>query len=72
MRRSSYLKYDEVIELGLRGLKIWAYGRTGKYVCRLEVNAAGLAVFAGKFGGRRIASVYWEQLVKKLRKKKRS
>ncbi len=34
MKRSSYLKYDETVELGKRGLTIWAYGRTGRYVCR--------------------------------------
>ncbi len=66
MKRSSYLKYDEIVELGKRGLTIWAYGKTHKYVCRLEINAAGLAVFTGKKGGRRIANVNWEQLVHRL------
>ena len=42
MKRSSYLKHDETIELGKRGLTVWAYGRTGKYVCRVEINAAGV------------------------------
>lgn len=67
MKRSSYLIYDEAVQLGKRGLTIWAYGKTGKYVCRLEANATGLSVFIGKKGGRRIANVYWEQLVKKLK-----
>jgi hypothetical protein len=66
MKRSSYLKYDEVIELGKRGLTIWAYGRTRKFVCRLEINAAGLAVFAGTKGSKRLANASWEQLVRKL------
>lgn len=68
MKRSSYLIYDEELQLGKRGLTIWAYGRSGEYVCRLEINATGLAVFAGKKGGRRIANVNWEQLPKKLTK----
>ena len=68
MKRSSYLKYDEVVELGKRGLTIWAYGKTRKFVCRLEINAAGVAVFSGVKGKKRIANVSLEQLVGKLSK----
>jgi hypothetical protein len=66
MKRSSYLKYDEVVELGKRGLKIWAYGRTKRFVCRLEINATGVAVFSGVKGNKRIANVSWERFVEKL------
>ena len=66
MKRSSYLKYDEVIELGKRGLKIWAYGKTKRFVCRLEINATGVAVFSGGKGKKRIANVSWERFVEKL------
>jgi hypothetical protein len=66
MKRSSYLKYDEVVELGKRGLTIWAYGKTRKFVCRLEINAAGVAVFSGTKGKKRLANASWEQLVRKL------
>jgi len=68
MKRSSYMLYDETIELGKRGLKLWAYGKTGKYVCRVEINAAGIAVYTGKKGGKRLADVNWENLVKRLSK----
>lgn len=65
MKHSSYLKYDETIELGKRGLTIWAYGKK-KFVCRLEINAAGLAAFSGSTGRKQIANATWEQLVEKL------
>jgi hypothetical protein len=40
--------------------------RTGDFVCRVEINAAGLAVYGGTKGGKRIADVSWERLVHKL------
>jgi hypothetical protein len=66
MKRSSYLKYDEVVELGKRGLKIWAYGKTRRFVCRLEINATGVAVFSGVKGKKRIANMGWEGFVERL------
>ena len=66
MKRSSYLIYDEIIALGKRGLTIWAYGKNRKFVCRLEINAAGMAVFSGTKGKKRIANASWERLVEKL------
>lgn len=68
MKRSAYLKYDEEIVIGKRGLTIWAYGPKGKYVCRVQINAAGIAVYTGKKGGKRVADVNWENLVKRLSK----
>ena len=68
MKRSSYLIYDEMVELGKRGLTIWAYGKNRKFVCRLEINATGMAVFAGTKGRKRIANASWERLVEKLSK----
>lgn len=66
MKRSSYVQYDEAIELGKKPLYVWGYGKSGKFVCRLEINAAGIAVYAGKKGGQRLADLGWEPLVKKL------
>ncbi len=68
MKRSSYLKHDETIELGKRGLTVWAYGRTGKYVCRVEINAAGVKVCAGKKGGKTLANLSWEKFAKRVAK----
>jgi hypothetical protein len=64
--RSSYLKHDEYVELGRRGLKLWGYSPKGKFVCRLHVNAAGVAMYAGKTGNKTLANVTWEGLVRKL------
>jgi hypothetical protein len=66
MKRSSYLKYDEVVQLGKRGLTVWGYGKTGKFVCRVEVNGAGIAVFTGAKGKLKLANVSWEKLVERL------
>lgn len=71
VKRSSYLKHDEVIALGKRGLTIWGYSTKGKFVCRTEINAAGLALFSGTKGLKRIANVSWEGLVRSLSKPKR-
>lgn len=68
MKRSSYLQYDEVVPLGKRGLTVWGYGKAGEFACRLEVNAAGVAVYGGTKGKKRIANVSWERLVGKLSK----
>jgi hypothetical protein len=70
MKRSSYIMHDETVPLGKRGVTIWAYGRTGRYVCRLEVNATGISIYSGKKGGLKIANVNWEKLVKKLKAKR--
>ena len=66
MKRSSYLKYDEITPLGKKGLKIWAYDANEKFACRLEINATGMAVFSGTKGGKKIANLSWEKLVKRL------
>lgn len=66
MKRSSYLRYDETISLGKRGLKVWGYDKRKRFVCRVEINATGLALYVGTKGRKRLANVSWEGLVKKL------
>ena len=68
MKRSSYLRYDEVVPLGKRGLTVWGYGKNGQFACRLEVNAAGVALYSGTKGKKKVANVGWESLVTKLSK----
>lgn len=68
MKRSSYLKYDEVVSLGRRGLTVWGYDKTGVFVCRVEINGAGLAIYSGTKGRKKIANANWERLVMKLTK----
>jgi hypothetical protein len=65
-RRSSYLIHDEEIQLGVRGLTVWGYSQKRKFVCRLWVNSAGLAIYSGTKGKKRIANVTWEALVSRL------
>lgn len=67
MKRTSYLQYDDVINLGKRNLKVWGYGKNGKYVCRVEINAVGIAVYTGKKGQRCLANLTWEGLVQRLK-----
>lgn len=66
-RRSSYLIHDEEIQLGVRGLTVWGYSTKRKFVCRLWVNSAGVTVYSGTKGNKRIANLTWEGLVAKLR-----
>ena len=40
----SYLQVHETIELTQRGLTVWAYTKRGKYLGRVEINNAGLAL----------------------------
>lgn len=69
MKRSSYLQYTAVQPLSVKPLRVWAYDKKGRFVCRVEVNGAGLAVYGGKKGTRRVADVTWEKLVDRLAKK---
>jgi hypothetical protein len=42
------------------------YNKRGKFVCRVELNTAGLAVYTGTKGLKRIANVTCEKLVERL------
>ena len=68
MKQRSYLKYSAEVELGIKPAFVWGYGRSGRFVCRLEINSAGIAVCSGKKGTKRLANVSWEALVKRLQK----
>lgn len=63
------MKYDQYVELGKAPMKIWAYGKKNNFVCRLEISAAGLAVYSGVTGNKLISNVTWERLVSDLSKK---
>jgi hypothetical protein len=64
-KRSSYLSARD-LRLGKREIKIWGYDKSERFVCRLEINAAGLAMFSGQKGGRKVCDLSWESLVEKL------
>jgi hypothetical protein len=72
-KRSSYLSARD-IRLAIRPVVIWGYGKSQNFVCRLEINAAGIAVFTGEKGGHKLCNDSWEKFVKRLiegRKKKK-
>jgi hypothetical protein len=66
MKRRGYLRIREEIELGLPGLVVWAYGKRGRYLGRVEINAAGLAAFTGKKGKKRLGNMSWETQFQRL------
>lgn len=70
-KRSSYLIHDAEIPLTRSGLKVWGYDKNEKFVCRVHVNSAGLALYSGTTGNKLIADVSWEFLVKRLQPKQR-
>jgi hypothetical protein len=65
-RRSSYLHVPQVIALERSPIMIWGYDPSGEFVCRLEINGAGIAVYSGKKGGKQLLNVTWERLVEDL------
>jgi hypothetical protein len=67
-KRSSYLSVRD-IELGKKPIKIWGYDKSDKFVCRLEINAAGIAIYSGERGGKKLEDFSWERFVRTLTKK---
>ena len=65
-KRTGYLKVHEEIALDKAGLTVWAYGKRGKYVGRVEINHAGLAAFTGTKGRKLIGNLSWERLFDRL------
>ena len=67
LKRSSYLYLRDSVSLGKgRAVTIWGYDTSGKFVCRLEVSNAGVAVFSGEKGGKRLCNLTWEGFVNTL------
>ncbi len=70
-RRTSYLEYNALHELGSRPpVVLWSYDKKKKYVCRLELNSAGIAVYTGPKGRSLVADLSWEKFVKRLKSTK--
>lgn len=67
MKRSSYLQYKAATQLGRTPLKVWCYDKRERFVCRVEISGAGLAVFSGKKGKRKLGDMTWERLVARLK-----
>lgn len=68
MKRKGYLRIHEEIQLGKAGIVVWAYGKRGRYLGRVEISGAGLAAYTGKKGRRRLGNMNWESLFKRLSK----
>lgn len=69
-KRSSYLSANG-IELGKKPIYVWGYDKSEDFVCRLEINAAGIAVFTGKKGQKKLRDLTWEELITDLKKARR-
>ncbi len=66
MKRSSFLQYTAISELGVKPVRVWGYDKKGTFVCRVEINGAGMAVYTGKKGQKRVGDLSWEKLVERL------
>ena len=65
-RRSSYLSVPDGIELARSPAIVRGYSKSGRFVCRLEISSAGVAVYSGGKGKKLLRNVTWETLVKLL------
>jgi hypothetical protein len=69
LKRSSSLLVRDSIPLGKGpAVMVRGYDPSGKFVCRLEISNAGIAVFAGEKGKKPLRNVTWERLVEDLSK----
>ena len=64
-RRSSYVA-TPTVELPNAPVYVWGYNTAGDFVCRMEINAAGVALYSGTKGKKKLCNVTWERLVAKL------
>ena len=48
MKRTSYLEYAAVQEMGVKPLRVWGYNKRGRFVGRVEVNGAGSPSMAAR------------------------
>lgn len=65
-RRTSYISIPGGIELHRAAAVVWGYDQAGKFVCRLEISGAGVAVYGGGKGTKFLGDLTWENLVKTL------
>ena len=67
LKRSSSLIVRDSIPLGKgSAATIRGYDAKGKFVCRLEISNAGIAIYAGEKGQKFLRNVTWEGLVYEL------
>jgi hypothetical protein len=66
-KRTSYISAED-LPLAKKPLLISGYDKKEKFVCRLEINAAGVAVYIGEKGNTELCDLSWEALVEQLKK----
>jgi hypothetical protein len=67
LKRSSSLYMRDEVYLGKGpAVIIRGYDTSGKFVCRLAVSNAGVAVYSGGRGQKFLGDLTWEQLADKL------
>jgi hypothetical protein len=65
-KRSSYLSLRTVPLGPGRAVTIRGYDTSGKFVCRLGISSAGISLYSGGKGQKRVCDVTWERLVQIL------
>jgi hypothetical protein len=70
-KRGAYLhvgKAENGIPIPARKRPVWitGYSKSEKFVCRLEISAAGIVVFTGTKGTKKLGDYTWEEFVRKL------
>jgi hypothetical protein len=68
-RRSCLITLPERMTVQREPVKIWARAGSGKFVCRLEISNAGIAIYGGDLGRTKLGDATWEELVKLLQAK---
>lgn len=68
-KSKSYLWINEGIELTRRGFSVYAYTRRNKYLGRVEVSQAGIAVHTGRKGGKQLLDQSWATFFEELKKR---
>ena len=65
-RRVGVFRYAHDVWLDTAPLVVCGYDKAGNFACRLEINSAGLAVYSGPKGGKKLLDASWEKLTAQL------
>jgi len=65
-RRSTSVTLPKELPIERERVIVRGYDPTGKFVCRIEISNAGVEVFTGGKGQKRLKNVTWEGLVSLL------
>jgi hypothetical protein len=74
-KRGAYLhvgrpQFGVPVPVGKKPVWITGYSKSDEFVCRLEISAAGIAVFTGRKGRKSLGDWTWEKFVQDLEKLK--